>query len=313
MTRSVARARAAASIAADRSDVWTAAALAELLTVGWLPIVLAVVPLPSPSDIAFASAGLVGRPNAVVLGLAAAVAAVAAVLLTRLVVAVADGVVIGALASRPGPMGDASRINPRAAWGVQAVALVPLLLALVLVGYPVAAAAAAEWQAPDTAGVGFVGRLLVAVAPALVVVLLAALAAHAIGAAGMHRVVEGRASLRVAIRGAATDLRRRAPGVMAITLGGTLARVVLLANSFALLETMWRPIEGELAAGLLIALPTLPLLLGFVFVWLCLVIASGALRTALTIWWGAELSGTVPTRDTPEERGPTWTQRPSSS
>ena len=313
MTR-LARVRAAAAIASDRSDLWTAAALAELVTFGWLPLVAAVVPLPRLSDLAFASAELAGRERAVVLGVAVAVAVLGGVLLTRLVAALADGFVIRVLRHGGRRRGRRARdFDLAAAWGLQVIAFVPLAIALGLLVYTVAIVGPAEWLSPDRSGVDFTGRLLLAVAPALVAVALSGLLTTAFGAVGMQRVIRRRESLRAAARGTVADIRRHAVGVMAIALGGSLARIVVLGVSFVLLETMWRPIASELAGGRLIGVPGLPLLLGFVFVWLCLLIGSGALRTALTILWAAELSDAVPTRDTSEERGSTWTQRPSSS
>jgi hypothetical protein len=44
---------AAARIGGERSDLWIPGALASLVFLGWSPFVLAVVPLPGASDLAF--------------------------------------------------------------------------------------------------------------------------------------------------------------------------------------------------------------------------------------------------------------------
>src|SRR5918992_3833989 len=66
----------AARLVADRPDLWLPGALAALATYGALPLLLAVVPLPTLSDLTFWGAGMVSAPsfplNVVALSLAAA-------------------------------------------------------------------------------------------------------------------------------------------------------------------------------------------------------------------------------------------------
>ena len=90
----------AALAVADRSEVWVPAALAELVTLGWIPILLAVAPWPSTADIAFAAASFGGHSNLPVLLFALAAAVRCGTLLLHLVAAVADVLVMRELAAR---------------------------------------------------------------------------------------------------------------------------------------------------------------------------------------------------------------------
>ena len=307
----------AALAVADRSEVWVPAALAELVTLGWFPILLAVAPWPSTADIAFAAASFGGRSNLPVLLFALAAAVGCGTLLLRLVAAVADVVVMRELAARStrgaSPESRSLTSSLGAAWGVQVVALLPVVAGLALLAWSLSAAAPAEWQRPDRGGATFLIRTAIAVAPALVAVAAGLLLANAFAAAGMRQVVERGSGFLRAVTHGLGDLRRHGTRAAGLALVSGISRIAFMAASFALLRTLWRPIDAEVAGNPLLRVPGIPLLLGFVFVWLCLAIASGALRAWLTVWWTAELRPGSRARHSVEERGSSWTQRPSSS
>ena len=64
----------AARLAADRAELWIPASLAALAFLGWVPLVLAVVPLPDTAGLTFFGADLVSSGtyplNAVLLAVA---------------------------------------------------------------------------------------------------------------------------------------------------------------------------------------------------------------------------------------------------
>jgi hypothetical protein len=66
--------------------------------------------------------------------------------------------------------------------------------------------------------------------------------------------------------------------------------------SLALLRALWGPIGAALDGGRLATPDTLLLLLGFVAIWLALLLAAGAVHVAISAWWAMELA-----------RGGTWT------
>jgi uncharacterized RDD family membrane protein YckC len=58
----------------------------------------------------------------------------------------------------------------------------------------------------------------------------------------------------------------------------------------ALLRVLWAPISVDLAAGHLVSAQILLLLVGFVAIWLALVLAFGALHAWVSTLWSLELA-----------------------
>ncbi len=73
-----------------------------------------------------------------------------------------------------------------------------------------------------------------------------------------------------------------------------LVDLATLAISVAVLRVLWVPIETDVAGGRLLSPGTMALLLGFVTIWLALVLAAGAARTWLSTWWSMEMSSEFP-------------------
>ena len=74
------------------------------------------------------------------------------------------------------------------------------------------------------------------------------------------------------------------------------------ARTFALLTALvlvalWIPLGGRLADGHLSELSTAVLLLGFIWIWLVLVILAGVVQARISAWWtsalGPESGGAV--------------------
>jgi uncharacterized membrane protein len=66
---------------------------------------------------------------------------------------------------------------------------------------------------------------------------------------------------------------------------------VVLAT--ALLGVLWAPIAAALRGGQLVSPSALLLLVGFVAIWLTIVLAFGALHVWVSLWWSLELGARV--------------------
>jgi hypothetical protein len=156
----------------------------------------------------------------------------------------------------------------------------------------------AEVQSPDL-GVPLVVRLVGLLLPFLLVLVAAVLLGQAIGGAALrHVLAPGAPPVAVALARAARDLVRRPWGRIGVPTAGLLGDVVAVALTYALLRVLWAPIANELSRGRLASPDTLLLLVGFVAIWLALLLASGALHVWISAWWTIELaSARVKPRD----------------
>jgi hypothetical protein len=279
----------AARLAGDRADLWPAGALGALVYLGWLPFLLVVAP-PNPGDLALLAAALRGSSafpaNLIALG----VAAVAGVVLLCVMAAIAEVVLLRTAAAR------------QAGHPPFAAAVFVALTVILVSALPAAAAVSAlllgavvivpsVYQAPDF-GAPLAVRLAASLLPFLVGLVLAALAGQAFGGVAVRRALApGAPPLRGALAEAARDLVRRPRGLLGVASVALLTDLVMAALSYALLRVLWAPIVGELAAGRLISPDTLLLLVGFVAIWLGLLLAAGALHVMISAWWGLELAG----------------------
>jgi hypothetical protein len=268
---------ASARLVSERPELWLPGGLAWLATVGWLPFVVAVVRPPTAAELTFLGARLVTAGawpwNAV--------AIVAAVLLVVVVGATAaaagNAVLIALVDRRPPSPADVPRLLT-----VTMVSGIPAAIAVVLLVIATAGVAMREFNAPDPAGGPVLGTM-VAVAPFLVV-LGAALAVGAVFSAIAARLVMGRGTpIRSAVRQAAGLAVRRAPAAHALV--SVLAQLLFVAFAAILLTVLWEPIGDALASRGGFDVPTGLLLVGFVAIWLCLVLAGGALHAWSAATW----------------------------
>jgi hypothetical protein len=82
----------------------------------------------------------------------------------------------------------------------------------------------------------------------------------------------------------------RRPSGFAVALSGMLVDAVNVIFSVALLRVLWAPIATRLSDGRLASPDTVLLLLGFVAIWLALLLAAGALHVAVSAFWAMELA-----------------------
>ena len=294
----LAGARSAAKLAADRAELWIPGTLAALAFLGWLPLVIAVVPFPDTAGLTFFGADLVSSGsyplNVLLLGVAGLLGMLSLCLLVALGEAALQRALrplLGVRGSEPRDDGWAESLTAETAvvFVVILVALLPAVAAAFGLALWVAAAAPGEFMSPDIGGTP-VMRVVGDVLPGIVLLALVVVAAQAFGGAVERRAIGPSAEpLGRATRHAIGDLARR-PAITAATLGATtLALVVQLGVSTLVLVVLWKPIRVALDAGDLATPSTILLLVGFTAIWLCLLLAGGALNAWASAWWSLGL------------------------
>ena len=271
MRRWRAAAGSALGVVADRPALWLAGGLAWVATVGWVPFVVAVVRPPTAAELTYLGTGVWTSgmwPLNVVLG-GLALVALTVVLLAA--AALGNAALVRAVDGRSLKPADPGRLLVPALLGTVPVAigLLALLIALIAVG-------PAEFNRPQ-AEPGPMVRTAVRLAPIIVFTgVVGVLASTLAGLAG-------RAALRAGgvIQGIGTvaALVRRAGRAGLVHLAVSVAAAAaFLALAGLLVGVLWAPIRAQVAAGGGIDLAGGLLLVGFVAIWLCLVLAGGALH-----------------------------------
>lgn len=279
MRRWLNAAAASAQFVLERPALWLPGALAWVSSVGWIPLLVAVAHPPSDAELTFLGARIVTSGawpwNVALIGMLAAAVVVAAFA----VVAVANAVLLGLVEGRPPASGTAGRLL-----GTALIAAIPGTIIFVVLLAVAASVAPGAFNAPEDRG-GPVLRTIIGVAPVIVglaiaVVLGAAFAAVAARTRGIRS-----AGRRLALVGGA--------GWAQVILG-TLVNAAFLLVAALLLGVLWAPIGGELGIGGGIDIATALLLVGFVAIWLCLVLAGGALHAWSAATWSRLLAGPSP-------------------
>lgn len=267
--------RAADVVAAD-PGLWLPGALAWCLTLGWAPLLLAVAPPPSVADLTFLGAGIYTSGawpwNAILLGVGALLVVIAVVVLTAL-----SEVLLATRARRPPAAGDVARV---AALGT--VTAVPAVAAILIGGTAFLLVAMDEFTSPGSGDplLRTLGRL----APFGIAIVLAWVVGATVHAAATRAVVLGREGVVGALRRAPGRVRRASGPALVSAVATIGAKALFLAVATLLLTVLWASIAARLAvAGIDPAL--VPLLVGFVAIWLCLVIAGGALQAWASLTW----------------------------
>jgi hypothetical protein len=282
------RAVAAAQLAGDRSDLWPAGALAWLAYAGWLPLLL-VLADPDPNGLAFLGASIYSSGAFPLNILALSVAAV--VLITGLCAVSATA---EAALQRDAAIAERSLTSPfwQAALTAFTIALAAMLPAAVAVTALVAGGVAIGQEVVTSSDVDtpLLVRLAGPLLPYLVVLVLAMLVGQAFGAVAIRRALSAPdAALGETLKSSLRWLVRR-PSGLGVAFGGMLVDVVKLIFTFALLRILWAPIATRLADGRLASPDTVLLLLGFVAIWLALLLVAGALHVAVSAYWAMELA-----------------------
>jgi hypothetical protein len=282
------RGAGAARLAADRADLWPAGALGALVYLGWLPFLLVVAP-PNAGDLALFGAAVRGSSAFPANLIALLVAGLAGVVLLCLLAGIAEIALL-----RMADAGDAHHppvaTAALAVLGIILVSAMPAAVAVAILMLGAVTIVPAVYQAPDF-GIPLAVRLVSSLLPFLVVLVLAVLAGQAFGGTALRRAVAPGGPLpRGALAAGASDLRRRPWGRVGLATIGLLTDLLLVVLSFALLRVLWAPIVVELAAGRVASPETVLLLVGFVAIWLGLLLVAGALHVMISAWWALELA-----------------------
>ena len=298
------RALYAAQLAGDRADLWPAGALAWLAFLGWVPF-LVVVAAPDPDDLAFIGVSIYtsGAYPLNVIGLAALAVAIFALLCLLSATAQVALLRSAAVADPARPPFARTVLT---AFAIVLLAALPAVVGLGVLLAGVASVAPDAFQSPDTTTPVLL-RLAGPLVPLLFLFLVALLAGQAFGGTALRvaHQAPGRPLTEVLQR-AAGDLLGRPWGAISVVLGGLLLDLMVLVVTIALLGVLWMPIGDALGAGRLATPETLLLLLGFVAIWLGLLLVAGAVHVAVSAWWaieGARHGRALARRDAPPLSG----------
>jgi hypothetical protein len=262
----------AARLASDRAELWLPGALLPFAAAGWLVLLLTLAPLPDAAGAAGLGFQVMASPwwpwNAVIL----AVAVVSGLATLLLVVAFGEVALLIGLAD---PAAAEPLPTVPRALGVLTLVTLPVLAAAVALVWVAAPAVVDAVAVPDPTTPTFL-RVLGAAWPYLLVLGVVIVVAQAVGAAALRRRGHG--------LGAVPRLLPQAAVTMAAFVIGQLATAYVLA-------LLWRPLEGRLGDGGLAQPTTLILLLGFVWIWLVLVILAGVVQAWTSAWWNVAMDG----------------------
>jgi hypothetical protein len=269
-------------LVAERPELWLPGALAWTASVGWIPFVVAVVRPPSVAELTFLGARIVTSGawpwNAVLIG----VGFVALVLLAFTVSAGANAVLVALLARRVASPADVRRML-----SVDLVAALPAAVVVLALVTALVAVAPHEFNAPEPAG-GPVLRTIARLSPYLMLLGLAIAAGASVAAVAGRLAVERRRRVPNALRSAPGLMTR--PPMAAHAVLAFIAQLIYLAFAALLLAVLWAPIGAQLAASGEIGIATGLLLVGFVAIWFCLVLAGGALQAWSAATWSRLLA-----------------------
>jgi hypothetical protein len=264
----------AAAHVADRSELWLPGALAWMVTVGWLALLLGVARPPTVAELTFLGAGIVTSGQWPWNGIAILGATVAL-----------TGAAIALASVAEATLHFGRRAGPAAVGRIVVVGLVCVLPLAVTVAALIVAlsfVAPGEFNDPE-AGAGPLVGTIVTLAPFIVAVLVAAAIGGAIHAAAI-RSGDGDEAPWNALAAAPARLARTGTGVIGQALALLLARVGYLLVSATLLRVLWAPIDARLGTEGF-GLAAIGLLVGFVAIWICLVLGGGALHAWGSVSW----------------------------
>ena len=284
------RAGLAARVSADHGELWLPAALAWVAFLGWLPFVVAVARVPDEGDLTVFGAAIATSGdwplNAVRLGAGLVLLALVATAL----VALGEAGLLWLLEWPAERSRSALLVAARRLWIVQLLGAVPAVAAFVALSAAAAAAAIGELQSPDIGGSAWM-RVAGRVGPYTVALLLAILAGQAFAAAAARRLAPDRAApFGDAVIGALRDLGYRAAWRIGLVAAAFVLQAAYLLFCALLLRVLWAPIHEALVEGRPMTSGAPLLLVGFVAIWLCLVLAGGAVHAFVAAWWSLELA-----------------------
>ena len=290
-------AAAAARVVADRGDLWLPGALGALPYLGWLPLVVTVGAFPRTSDLAFMGADLISSSlfplNVILISIVAALA----VLVACLIASLAEASLL-----RAQGLGTPNRSLAReveVTFSVMLLAVLPAVAVGAALVSGVAAVAPVEFGAPDL-GIPLAVRIALRLAPLLAAFILLTLLGQAFAAAALRRAIGADARpVGEAAKAALGDLLHNPLRRFGLAATAFVTDLVTLALAVALLRVLWAPIGADLGSGDLVSPTALLLLVGFVAIWLAVILAFGALHVMFSTWWSLE-TGALPGEAAPE-------------
>ncbi|MGH2462269.1 MAG: hypothetical protein ACRDFZ_01415 [Candidatus Limnocylindria bacterium] len=267
---------AAARVAASRAELWVPGAIVSFAFAGWVAFLLVVGTPPDESDVVYFGVRLAASPwwpwNLVAL----VMAALSGIGTMLLAIAFGEVALLMGLSDREWDRILITVPRAMAALGVAGCGVALVIAVLMWLAAPIFFEA---YTQPDPS-TPYAIRVAVGAWPALVVLAAVAAVAQAFGAL----------ALRHPWRVALSTLRRRAHRLLpqaALTTAGFLGSQVL---TVLLLGSVWEPLSERLADGRLAEPATPILLLGFVWIWLVLVLLAGVVQAWISAWWSWELS-----------------------
>jgi hypothetical protein len=285
MERWLAAAGNAARLVSAWPALWLPGALAWLATVGWISLVAGVAQVPSEGELTVFGAGFYTSGAWPWNAMAVGAAAMGAVMLAFGLAAIGESALLGLL--RGDPLTRPHAIDVVA---VSVVTAGPTLLAILASITAAAIVAPGEFTAPAT-GAGPVLRIVARLAPFLIAIAALAALGAAVHAAAVRLLGRAGREPLAALRDAPRALG--SPGAAAAwQLAAHLAvRIVFLVVATVLVRVLWAPIGVRLGGGgfdVAVAL----LLVGFVAIWLVIVLGGGAVHA----WGSATWSGLLDAR-----------------
>jgi len=288
---------AAVRVAASKGDLWLPGALGALPWLGWLPLVVTVGAVPRTSDLAFMGADLLSSSlfplNVILISIVAALA----VLVACLVESVAEASLL-----RAQGLGTPDRSMTReveVTFSVILLAVLPAVAVGAALVSGVAAVAPAEFGAPDL-GIPLALRIALRLAPLLVAFIVLTLVGQAFAAVAQRLAVGPDAHpVGEAAKAALRDLIHRPVRRLGLAVTAFATDLVAAALAVALLRVLWAPIGADLSGGDVVSPTALILLVGFVAIWLAVVLSFGALHVLFSTWWSLEI-GALPGEAAPE-------------
>lgn len=274
----------AARVVDGRADLWLPGALGHLVYVGWLPLLVTVAPVPDVGDLAFLGVRLVSATNFPLNVIALVMAMLLVAGVACLAAAFAEVVLIAQAQDRwPPPHGVASAT--RSGLVVVVVVAIPVAgaLAALLLGLT-AVAPDVFLRTPSQAEIPV--RLLERLWPFLAALATALVGAQSIGAGALRELGSGRRSgAGAALTAGLVGLARQPARRLGASTAGLVVDLLAFTGTTLLLGVLWAPIGAALADGRFPEPRTWVLLLGFIAIWLALVLGAGALRAWISTWW----------------------------
>lgn len=277
---------AAARVASDHSELWLPGALATMASIGWLPFVLAVIPVPSDGDLAFLASSVVLSPSYPLNVVLPVVALICVVISATLLSATGEAVLLRAIKRVHGVAPERSTDDDAArVWLIRLVASLPALVVGALLLVMTAAVGPGEYQSPDLGRGPLLVRIAADVWPLFVVEFAAIALGQAFAVGALRASGRGPISIRRSLAAGLRDLRRHPLHRISRAVMVEAGLAAWLVLTWALLWLLWMPIGRHAQDGTLLTPISLALLVGFVAIWLCLVAGAGILHAWSSTWW----------------------------